>query len=132
MVKWSSVIIIWAAIVSSGTTASLPEGNIFSRKGAQTQEKERTITIDFKVCAPERKTISFSHGSTVYELKKEGRNSCRLNYGTEIENPEWDQFLDVTCLIPRRVGRQNFSITSRGVDFSSLKTRCKSVPRQGE
>jgi len=115
--KWAFIIV---AILLIGMRASIV---------CQTQDNyQGTLVLDFRSCVPERNAISFSHGSTIYELKKE-RRKCRLKYGTEIEDPLWDGFLNTTCLIPKRMGRQKFIITSTGVDFSALVTYCKSVNR---
>lgn len=116
MFRSASLLASCFVILTIGITASML---------AQAREDERSVTIDFKLCTPERKTVSFSHGSTIYELKREGTKGCRLSYGTEIENPEWDQVLDVSCLVPKRLGKQKFPVTSRGVDFSSLQPYCK-------
>jgi len=85
------------------------------------------VILDFGRCVPERKTISFALGSTTYELKKEHKKTCRLRYGTEIENPRWDGTLDNSCTVPRRIGKQKFVITGQGVDFSPLARYCKST-----
>lgn len=90
------------------------------------QTGENHVILDFGRCVPERKTIAFALGSTTYELKKEHKKACRLRYGTEIENPRWDGSLDTSCIVPRRVGKRKFMITSAGVDFSSLARYCKS------
>ena len=116
MARSVSLIAGCCAILAIGTATTIL---------GQAREVERSIAIDFKPCVAERKTVTFSHGSTIYEIKPEGAKKCRLSYGTEIENPEWDEDLDVSCLVPRRIGKQKFSVTSRGVDFSSLRTYCK-------
>jgi len=88
------------------------------------------VVLDFGRCVSERRTITFALGSTVYELKKENRKNCRLQYGTEIENPLWDGSLTTRCILPRRVGKQKFMVTSAGVDFSSLAPHCKSIVKR--
>jgi hypothetical protein len=92
----------------------------------QTGENQSHVILDFGRCVPERKTISFALGSTTYELKKEQKKTCRLRYGTEIENPLWDGTLDTSCTVPRRIGKRKFVITGQGVDFSPLARYCKS------
>ena len=92
----------------------------------QTGENQSHVILDFGRCVPERKTISFAFGSTTYELKKEHKKTCRLRYGTEIENPLWDGTLDRSCTVPRRIGKRKFVITGQGVDFSPLARYCKS------
>src|SRR5215217_8320401 len=120
MPRWTFLITPCVAVWAIGITASIP---------GQAQNDERAVVIDFKVCAAERKTVSFSHGTTIYEVKREGTKGCRLRYGTEVENPAWDEYLDFSCLVPRRMSKQEFSVTSRGVDFSALNRYCKCVPR---
>jgi len=97
----------------------------------QTGEDQTHVILDFGSCVPERKGVSFAFGSTTYELKRAQRKTCRLRYGTEIENPLWDGTLDTTCIVPRRLGKQKFVITSEGVDFSSLARYCVKSQKSG-
>jgi hypothetical protein len=110
----------WTSIVGAGGILVIGLG--LSVLG---QTPEREVTLDFGRCVPGRKTISFALGSTIYELKKVQRKKCCLRYGTEIENPLWDGSLDTTCIVPRRLGKQKFAITSSGVDFSPIARYCK-------
>lgn len=118
MPGWALLKTFCVALFAIGIAASVP---------SQAQEDKRSIVIDFKACAAERKTVSFSHGTTIYELKRKGTKGCRLRYGTEVENPAWDKYLDFSCVVPRRMGKREFSVTSRGVDFSALERYCKYV-----
>jgi hypothetical protein len=93
---------------------------------AQTPENQNQVILDFGRCLPESKSVAFALGSTTYELKKEQRKTCRLRYGTEIENPLWDGSLNTSCIVPRRLGKRKFMITSEGVDFSPLARYCTS------
>jgi hypothetical protein len=52
-----------------------------------------------------------------------------MRYGTEIENPIWDGFLDKTCRVPLQAGRLRFTVRDDGVDFSPLKSHCVPTPR---
>jgi len=118
----------WAFIASAaGILATITAISILCQARENHQDY---VVLDFGRCVSERRTISFSHGSTVYELKKENRKNCRLQYGTEVEDPLWDGSLTTRCILPRRVGKQKFMVTSAGVDFSSLAPHCKSIVKR--
>ena len=87
------------------------------------------IEIDFGACAPERRVVGFAYGSTTIEVAGKAEGRCVLRYGTEIENPMWDGFLDKTCRVPLQAGRRRFTVGEAGVDFSPLKSYCAPTPR---
>ena len=90
-------------------------------------ENDNDVTIDFNRCAPETKRIDVAFGSTTFEILGKSEKGCLMNYGGEIENPNWDGFLDKSCVIPFSLGKQRFGRTGMGVDFSSLASYCQSV-----
>jgi len=82
------------------------------------------LEIDFSVCKPDRKRIGVSFGSTTYEIVSKEGDKCIMNYGGEVENPNWDGKLTTKCLVPISFGKQIFFKTHYGVDFSPLKDFC--------
>lgn len=88
-------------------------------------DEEKTIEINFNECQSDKKVIYVAFGSTTYEIvEKKGKN-CLINYGGEIENPNWDGFLDTTCSVPAKLGIKKFNVTQTGVDFLPIKKYCK-------
>jgi hypothetical protein len=92
-------------------------------------EEHPDVKIDFERCVPIRKVVGFAFGSTTYEIAGMENGKCVMRYGTEIENPVWDGFLDKTCKVPVEVGEQSFKVGEGGVDFTSLKSYCEPTPR---
>jgi len=85
-----------------------------------------TFSINFSKCESFRDTVSFGFGSTTYEItKSQVNNLCVMRYGTEIENPNWDGSLNITCNIPTNTGTKTFNITDQGIDFSSISSYCR-------
>jgi hypothetical protein len=93
------------------------------------QEGHAEIEIDFGACTPRRRSVAFPLGSTTIEVAGKAGGRCVMRYGTEIENPMWDGFLDQTCRVPLRAGRVRFMVRDAGVDFSPLKSHCVATPR---
>lgn len=87
------------------------------------------VIIDFDLCVPERKGVAVDFGTTVYEVVGKTEKGCLMKYGGEVENPIWDGFLDKICIIPISLGKQKFSRTSDGLNFSSLMPYCQTVSR---
>jgi hypothetical protein len=88
-------------------------------------DEEKIIEINFDECKSDKKVIYVAFGSATYEIvEKKGKN-CLINYGGEIENPNWDGFLSTTCSVPTKLGIKKFNITQTGVDFSAIKKYCK-------
>ena len=88
------------------------------------------IEIDFKSCAPRRLRIDVAFGSTTFEIKGRSENGCLMEYGGEVENPNGNELLNNTCVIPFKLGKQRFKKTSVKVDFSSLDQYCIASPRR--
>ena len=95
----------------------------------QTPGDYHDVEIDFGACAPVRRTVSFAFGSTTFEVEGMAAGRCVMKYGTEIENPHWDGFLDRTCKVPPLVGRLGFKVGDAGVDFARLEPYCGATPR---
>lgn len=88
------------------------------------------VEIDFESCVTQRLRIDVTFGSTTFEIAGRTENGCLMKYGGEVENPNWDGFLDKTCIIPFNLGARRFKKTSTKVDFSSLEPYCSSSPRR--
>jgi hypothetical protein len=85
------------------------------------------VEIDFSECEPTRKVIYVVFGSTIYEIKGIEGNNCVMDYGGEIENPNWDGRLTKRCSVPLSLGKQIFIKTTDGVDFSSISEFCVTI-----
>ncbi len=115
MLKKSSLIMIIVLLVL--TITILVEPTI--------ADEDKTIVINFSECKPDTKVVYVAFGSTTYEIVSKQENNCLMNYGGEIENPTWDGFLNMSCLIPIELGKQEFKVTDAGVDFSPIAKYCK-------
>lgn len=49
---------------------------------------------------------------------------CWMNYGSEIENPDWNGKLTTNCEIPSNLGTMSFQKNTGGVDFSPIQRYC--------
>ncbi len=83
-----------------------------------------TFTIDFSACLAERKGVTVAFGSTTYEVTGKKLDACEINYGGEVENPNWDGKLDTSCLVPISLGKIEFKTNQYGADFSPIKNYC--------
>ena len=83
-------------------------------------------SINFTVCETAKEQIYLGLGSIVISIiGKEGQN-CIMEYGGEIENPDWDGTLDHQCKVPMNIGTQVFENTDAEVDLTSLHQYCSS------
>jgi len=49
---------------------------------------------------------------------------CRIYYGGEVENPNWDGKLTSVCEVPTTKGKMTFPKGGFGVDLSSIGEYC--------
>jgi len=49
----------------------------------------KCVTIDFRKCHPETKTLSGPQGSTTYEIVGKKDDTCLFCWGSEVEDPRW-------------------------------------------
>ena len=97
---------------------------------AQNTDSNNEIVIDFEHCVTTRRIrIPVALGSTTYQIVGKNKGGCMMRYGGEVENPQWDGFLDKTCIVPLSLGKQRFSKTQTGVNFYPLASYCKSTSR---
>lgn len=89
------------------------------------------VEIDFGRCAPERRRIDVTYGSTTYEVVGRSGDDCVMKYGHENESPGGSGTLNKTCAVPVSLGKQRFKKTDVAVDFSPLKAYCKSSDGSG-
>ena len=115
MLKKSSLIIIIVLLILSITILIKPT----------IADENKTIVINFSECKPDTKVIYVAFGSTTYEILSKQENNCLMNYGGEVENPNWDGFLNMSCSIPVELEKQEFKVTDAGVDFSPINKYCK-------
>jgi len=115
MLKKSSLIIIIVLLIFSITILIKPT----------IADENKTVVINFAECKPDTKVIYVAFGSTTYEVVSKQKNNCLMNYGGEVENPNWDGFLNMSCSIPVKLGKQEFKVTDAGVDFSPIAKYCK-------
>lgn len=88
------------------------------------KDTSETLTVDFSVCQVGRKSVDVAFGSTTYEIIGKKSNTCEINYGGEVENPNWDGKLNTNCLVPTTLGKVKFGTTQYGVDFLPIKNYC--------
>lgn len=94
-----------------------------------TQADERVPSLDFEECKPKTERLSGGLGSTTVQMVGESRHGCVMLYGTEIENPFWDGFLDSICVVPRELGLVKFETqVASGPDLSGLDEYCVEMP----
>jgi len=87
-------------------------------------EAKENVSIDFEKCEPDTTKIYVAFGSTTIEVERKREDYCILNYGGEIENPEWDGKLTTSCKVPLELKNQVFKKSNYGVDFSSIQQYC--------
>lgn len=83
-----------------------------------------TISIDFTTCTPTKDHVSVDFGSTKYEVKGKSGNFCHMDFGGEVENPNWDGKLTSFCKIPVSQGLMTFETTQYGIDFAKIAIYC--------
>jgi len=88
------------------------------------KQEGELVTIDFNQCTQDKMRIDVGFGSTTIVIGGKKGSNCNINYGGEIENPNWDGSLPVTCEIPVNIGKISFSKTNYGVNFSPIENYC--------
>lgn len=88
------------------------------------QSSEDQVSIDFSKCTPDVRRFYVAFGSTTVEITGEDSNYCLLNYGGEVENPEWNGKLTTSCKVPMSLGLQKFKEGQNGVDLSAIQKYC--------
>ncbi|KKR91679.1 MAG: hypothetical protein A2071_09040 [Bacteroidetes bacterium GWC1_47_7] len=92
--------------------------------GRTIQEVGQNVSVNFSQCTSDVRRIDVAFGSTTIEIQgKEGVN-CKLNYGGEVENPNWDGKLQNKCRIPANLGTLTFAKSGYGVDLSAIQRYC--------
>jgi len=93
------------------------------------QGGERIPSLNFEQCAPKTERFHGGLGSTTVQIVGESRHGCVMLYGTEIENPFWDGYLDSICVVPRELGLVKFETqVASGPDLSGLDEYCVEMP----
>lgn len=96
------------------------------------------IVIDFETCMPCKSVEYFELGSLHYRIEGKSENVCKLRYGMEVENPNWNGQLDNYCEVPISTGLSMFeeneselsetgSVISTGIgyNFEKIKEYCE-------
>ncbi len=89
-------------------------------------EGNGVVAIKFERCSRQRHTVYVGFGSTTIEVAGKDGQNCNLNYGGEIENPNWDGKLTTHCQVPINLGTLTFDTSNYGVDFSAIEKYCSS------
>lgn len=93
------------------------------------QADERTPSLNFEKCRPNTERFYGGLGSTTVQIVGKSRHGCVMLYGTEIESPFWDGFLDSICVVPGALGLVSFEAqVASGPDLSSLDEYCVGMP----
>ncbi len=89
-------------------------------------ETDDAVTVDFNLCAEVGGRIWVAFGSTsIRVFGKTDDGSCWVDYGGEVENPNWDGALTTHCLVPASVGILSFAKEDFGVDLTSIDQYCQ-------
>lgn len=99
------------------------EGNFVSGGDALGHGVYAPAVLEVQTCQPGRDSIYFGFGHTEFLVTGLKDGNCYFKHGTEIENPEWDGALNVSCKIPIDLDVQ-LKVSNAGVDFSSIKSYC--------
>jgi len=87
-------------------------------------EADNKILINFDVCSPTTRRIDVDFGSTTIEIQGKEGDFCKLNYGGEVENPNWDGNLPNKCRVPTNLGTMAFTKSNYGVNLSAIQQYC--------
>ena len=88
------------------------------------RDNQDQVLIDFSKCKPDVRRFDVNFGSTTVEITGKENNICSLNYGGEVENPDWDGKLTSSCKIPASLGERHFRKGRYGVDLSAIRKYC--------
>ena len=89
------------------------------------ENNAETVTINFDVCSPQTHRIDAGFGSTTIEVIGKDGQMCSINYGGEVENPNWDGKLTNKCQVPTSLQTMTFDISNFGVDLSAIYKYCE-------
>lgn len=87
-------------------------------------EVNTKILINFDICSPTIRRVSVAFGSTTIEIQGKEGDFCKLNYGGEVENPNWDGKLLNKCEVPTSLKLITFTKSNYGVDLSQIQQYC--------
>ncbi len=65
----------------------------------------QAVIIDFGKCQVGWKRIWLPQGSITFAFWGASNGICTMKYGGEIENPQWDRRLPMTCKVPQSLGK---------------------------
>ena len=88
------------------------------------QEVGNTVVLNLEQCTPDVRRVDVAFGSTTLEIIGREGASCNLNYGGEVENPNWNGVLTNRCKIPQILKSVTFGKTNYGVDLSAIQKYC--------
>ena len=91
------------------------------------ESSDAGAVVDFEQCTADRVRVWVAFGSTTLATRGRDADACRLDFGGEVENPEWDGWLDYTCRVPARLGRVAFAATRYGLDLAPIAGYCREV-----
>jgi len=97
----------------------------YSEETRAIKETEEEITINFEQCSEGRRRVDVELGSTTIEIKgKTSDGKCQMDYGGEVENPNWDGSLPNKCLVPTSLKTVVFKKTMYGLDLTLINDHC--------
>ena len=87
-------------------------------------ETDAAVTVDFGACQPDSARIYGAQGSTTIQIAEKSGSDCLMDYGREVENPNWDGVLDVHCQVPVSLGKVSFNKNGVGIDLTQIDQYC--------
>ncbi len=85
--------------------------------------RQKIVTIDFSFCSKGNDSFGFGFGSTSFYFDGIEANKCHFYMGTEIENPNWDGYLNYECNVPTDY-KKEFAVKDSGADLIFVNDYC--------
>ncbi|MEM6997536.1 MAG: hypothetical protein AAF413_01355 [Patescibacteria group bacterium] len=111
---------------NSAVSGFVDGGELIKNGSDRTQGPYTELVINVYECVEGRDSSYFGFGHTEFLSYGLDNGSCKFDYGTEIENPNWDGELTVACTVPQNT-IVRLSKTDNGIDFSPISMYCSSI-----
>jgi len=81
------------------------------------------VKLDVSSCPAGRDAVYFGLGHTEFLVEGPKNSTCVFRYGIEIEDPDWDGKLNITCRVPTGT-TVSLTVADGGINFSSIRQYC--------